>query len=114
MSLFVRSLILCNAFLLVLPQGWCCFLPAPTACPDQTPAKAADCCPCKGGARQKPATPKPVSTPEPARPFKTCCNCQPATFTGPSREKVHLDLGLVIPFILSTCGAAPARTADLT
>jgi hypothetical protein len=114
MSVFVRSLALCNALLLVLPQGWCCFLPVPTACPEQTPAKAADCCPCKEGTKQKPATPKPAPTQEPAKPFKTCCYCQPATFTEPRSEKVHLDFGPAVPLIASTFDAAPAGTADLT
>lgn len=114
MSLLLRSLVVCNAFLLALPQGWCCFLPVPTGCPDQTPAKAADCCPCGDGAKQKPTTPKSAPTPEPDKPCKTCCYCQPATFTGPSSEKVHHDLGLAAPFIISTFDAALHIAPDLT
>ena len=110
MKLFVRSLVLCNAFLLVLPQGWCCFLPVPNDSLGQTPAKAAERCSCTNPAKQKPATPAP----QPANPSKTCCYCQPANITVPSSEKVQVDVGIGIPFVVSTCHAAPSNAMVLT
>src|SRR5437588_9238821 len=92
MGVFVRSLVFCNALLLALPQAWCCFVPLPTACPDEAPVEVAECCPCSDSVKQKPAAP----TPEPAKPLKACC-CQPDTLAGPNAEKFHLDLGVVAP-----------------
>ena len=92
MGVFLRSLVLCNALLLALPQGWCCFVPLLTACQDETPGQATDCCHCSDGVKQKPAAP----TPEPAKPLKACCR-QPDTLAGPNAETFHLDLSLVAP-----------------
>jgi len=108
MGMFVRSLVLCNALLLTLSQGWCCFVPLPTACPDEAPAEVTDCCHRSDGVKQKPAAP----TPEPAKPLKACCR-QPDTLAGPNAEKFHLDLGLVAPVSITALGLtlpyAPGR-----
>lgn len=92
MGLFLRSLVLCNALLLALPQGWCCLIPLATACPDETPVEAAECCHCSNGVKHEPSTP----TPKPAKPLKACC-CQPDSLAGPNAEKFHFDLGMVAP-----------------
>ncbi len=116
MSLCVRSLVLCNAFFLVLPQGWCCFLPVPTACPDQAPAKTADCCHCSQSVTQeqeKQEPEAPARSPEPVKPVKTCC-CQPDTLAGPNGEKVQLDLGPAVPFIATAPELAPVGSPGRT
>src|SRR6266436_5218072 len=92
MHIFVRSLVLCNAFLLALPQGWCCLVPLPTSCPDEAAAEAPECCHCSNDVKHKPST----TTPEPPRPLKECC-CQSDSLAGPNAEKFHLDLGMVAP-----------------
>jgi hypothetical protein len=99
MGMFMRSLVLCNALLLVLPQGWCCLLFAQTACQGKAPAKAADCCHCSGGAKHEPSAP----TPQPAKPFKACC-AQSDALARSSGEIVHPDLGLALPLIAKVSG----------
>ena len=118
MSLFLRSLALCNAFLLVLPQGWCCFLPVPTVCTDQALAKTTDCCHCSNSAQQKPEASDDVKqepkapTPEPVKPV-TCC-CQPDALAGPNGENVRLDLGPAVPLIATAPDLASVGNAGQT
>src|SRR6266705_2007857 len=102
MIVFVRSLVLCNALLLALPQGWCCFVPLAAACPDEAPAKVAECCHGSNGVKHEPSTPKP----EPVKPLKECC-CQPV-LAGPDAERFFVDLGLVVPLVAITSGPTAA------
>src|SRR5262245_52825063 len=94
MGVCMRSLVLWNVLLLVLPQGWCCLLSAKTTCLDEAPTNGTDCCHCCGGAKHKPSAP---ATPEPAKPFKTCC-AQPALARS-NAQIVHPELGPALPLI---------------
>jgi hypothetical protein len=99
MAVFVRILALWSAFLLALPQGWCCFLALPTVRSAEAPAKVTACCHRSDGVKHEPK----AQAPQPAKPLKACC-CQPDTVAGPSAEKLTMDLGQV---------AAAAAAADV-
>ena len=107
MGIFVRSLVLCNAFLLALPQGWCCFVPVPSACPNEAPANA-KCSHCSRDVKHEPSAP----TPEPAKPDKVCC-CQSDTLAGLNAEKFQLDPGLVAPVSAAADIPLPNRSAEI-
>src|SRR5438132_13637343 len=68
-TLAIRLLVLSNALLLTLPQGWCMALtfhrPQKSA-----PPKVSCCSCCHHSSRSQAPVPKPV----PGEPFKRCCS----------------------------------------
>lgn len=81
MRMIWQKLVLCNAFLLVLPQGWCCVLPMQAGETLAPVPEAKSCC------HAKTAQPKtPAQQEEPVRPVPSCC-CE-ADYAAPEVAKV--------------------------
>jgi hypothetical protein len=98
MGLLCQSLVLCNALLMGLPQGWCCVVPFQTA---ESQAPGTRSCPhCKQAAQTK----SPSQKQEPVQPINSC-RCQ-ADMTGVKAAKT------VLPDLSSALPVAVAR-ADL-
>jgi hypothetical protein len=80
-TLAIRLLVLGNALLLTLPQGWCVALTFHRA-EKSAPSKASCCSTCHVPGQSQRSVPKPV----PSGPFKNCC-CR-AEVTAPPRVEV--------------------------
>jgi hypothetical protein len=77
--------------MVLMPVGWCCWLPDLRAA-EQEATQEADCCCCamqqKKGAPQKPVDPKPTPS--------CCCDPQPVLFEGPAVDAYLHELALPI------------------
>ena len=96
-SIVIRGVVLWNALLLALPQGWCCLVPRLPVRPCPEPARSAaeqgkDCCHPKGpgdsGVR------KALSPQEPCR---QCCCQDGSEVVAPEKARLDLATAAVVP-----------------
>jgi hypothetical protein len=98
MTSLIRSLVVCNAMLLALPQGWCCYVPTRSdPIKDKVTSKAAGCCHRSSGPSccrhsQAPTEKPSESVPSPNKPCQTCC-WQAVAIAKPNPKSVELEAG---------------------